>query len=173
MTSTITQSRTPHTRPLQRLLLAAIAATAMLCIGSAQAQSAAIQVTNEVFQEVEVQAADGSTFLRTVPAVTIVPGDEVIYVIRYANTGDQPAENVAINNPLPTQLEYVSAIAPPPLLVSVDSGAQYGDLASLTVAGADGATRPAQAADVTHLRWVLDTLPPGAEGEITFVARVK
>jgi hypothetical protein len=39
--------------------------------------------------------------------------------------------------------------------VSVDAGKSWGPLAKLTVRGADGAPRPAQGSDVTHLRWKL------------------
>lgn len=156
-------------RPTRRWLLAGMA---MLCIGAVHAQG--VELTNEVFQQTEVQAADGSTFMKTVPATTIVPGTEVIYVITYRNTGDQAADEVTIDNPVPAELDFVASAGERALdAVSVDGGTQYGALTELTVVGEDGASRPAQAADVTHLRWVLGTLEAGAEGKVSFVARVK
>jgi len=105
----------------------------------------------------------------------VVPGTEVFYVIRYRNTGDQPADKVAITNPVPAELEYVSVLGPGPAnQISVDGGKQYGALSSLSVTGADGKSRPAEAADVTHVRWMLNAaLAPGEGGSVSFKARLK
>ena len=152
----------------------ALAASAFLWFGAAHA-AGGLQLSNQVFQEVEVIGADGKPERKTVPAATVVPGTEVFYVITYRNTGDQPADKVAITNPVPAELEYVAVLGPAPAnQVSVDGGRQYGALASLSVTGADGKPRPAQAADVTHVRWVLGTtLPPGDGGKVSFKARLK
>ena len=108
------------------------------------------------------------------PASRVIPGNEVIYVINYRNVGDQPLENVAITNPIPEQLVYVDAAGAVPVTsVSVDDGAEYGALAALTVPGPDGQPRPATSADVTHLRWIVPLLPAGADGAVSFEARVR
>ncbi len=152
----------------------ALAASAFLWLGTAHA-TGALQLSNQVFQEIEVIGADGKPERQTVPAATVVPGTEVFYVITYRNTGDQPADKVAITNAMPAELEYVAVLGPAPAnQVSVDGGKQYGALASLSVTGADGKPRPAQAADVTHVRWVLGTaLPPGDGGKVSFKARLR
>jgi uncharacterized repeat protein (TIGR01451 family) len=152
----------------------ALAASALLWFGAAHA-AGGLQLSNQVFQEIEVIGADGKPEHKTVPAVTVVPGTEVFYVITYMNTGDKPAENVAITNPVPTELEFVSVLGPAPAnLVSVDGGKQYGALASLSVPDAEGKMRPAEAEDVTDVRWMLNaTLPPGAGGKVSFKARLK
>jgi uncharacterized repeat protein (TIGR01451 family) len=152
----------------------ALAVSAFLWLGAAHA-AGGLQLSNQVFQEIEVIGADGKPERKTVPAATVVPGSEVLYVITYRNTGDKQADNVAITNPMPAELEYVSVLGPAPVnQVSVDSGKQYGALASLSVTGADGKPRPAQAADVTHVRWTLNTaLQPGAGGIVSFKARLK
>lgn len=150
----------------------AFACIAMLCFGTVHAQS--LEIDNQVFQEIEVTAADGSVERQTVPAATVIPGTEVTYVISYRNTGDAPAENVAITNPMPVALEYVGPQGAIPVSeVSVDGGTRFGALTALTVPGADGQPRAAQPADVTHLRWILAALPPGAEGAVSFSARVR
>jgi uncharacterized repeat protein (TIGR01451 family) len=152
----------------------AVAASALLWFGAAHA-AGGLQLSNQVFQEIEVIGADGKPERRTVPAATVVPGTEVFYVITFRNTGDQPADNVAITNPVPAELEYVSVLGPAPAnQVSVDGGKQYGSLASLSVTTADGKQRQAQAADVTHVRWMLNAaLPPGDAGKVSFKARLK
>lgn len=151
-----------------------LAVSAFSWLGAAQA-AGGMQLSNQVFQEIEVVGADGKPEHKTVPAATVVPGTEVFYVITYRNTGDKPADNVAITNPVPAELEYVSAVGPAPMnQVSVDGGRQYGALASLSVTGADGKPRPAQTADVTHVRWMLNTaLAPGSGGSVSFKARLK
>lgn len=155
-------------------LALALAASALLWFGAAHA-AGSLQLSNQVFQEIEVIGADGKPERQTVPAAIIVPGTEVFYVISYRNTGDQPADNVAITNPVPAQLEYVAVLGPGPAnQVSVDGGRQYGALASLAVTDASGQPRPALAADVTHVRWTLGVaLPPGDGGKVSFKARLK
>src|SRR5690606_1178987 len=111
---------------------------AMLCIavsGVAAAQDASpIQISNAVFQEVEVKADDGSVSTRLVPAAKVVPGGEVVYRLEYRNNGDQPATNVNIDNPLSAELVFVSADTAP-TAVSVDGGESFGQLAELFVIG--------------------------------------
>ncbi|MGQ0430564.1 MAG: hypothetical protein ACT4UQ_11590, partial [Gammaproteobacteria bacterium] len=87
----------------------ALAASALVWFGAAQA-AGGLQLHNEVFQEIEVIGADGKPEHQRVPAATVVPGTEVFYVITYRNVGDQPADGVAITNPVPVELEYVAAL---------------------------------------------------------------
>lgn len=151
----------------------ALGAAVLLCAGTALA-AGRLELKNTVFQEIEVATEDGRTEIRQVPATRVIPGTEVIYVIDYGNVGDGPVENVAITNPIPDELAYVGEDgAIPVTTVSVDDGAQYGELAELTVPGPDGELRPAQPSDVTHLRWVLPALPAGGDGAVSFRARVR
>jgi uncharacterized repeat protein (TIGR01451 family) len=138
---------------------------------SAQA-SGALAIQNAVYQEIEVKAPDGKVTKKMVPAGKVVPGGEVVYEITYRNTGKDVATDIAINNPLAKEVTYVGA-STAPTAVSVDGGAHFGALADLSVTGADGKPRKAQPADVTHLRWVVATLAPGASGKVEFRARVK
>ncbi|WP_222565182.1 DUF11 domain-containing protein [Novilysobacter antarcticus] len=161
--------RTPARR-YQGWLLAGIA---MLCVGTAAA-AGGVELNAKVFQQVELRNADGSITLKAVPANVVIPGTEVTYVVTYRNTGATSADAVKIDNPVPTDLIYVASAGDRAVdAVSVDGGKQYGVLAGLTVVGEDDQSRPAQAGDVTHLRWVLGSLPAGAEGTVSFVAKVK
>lgn len=141
--------------------------------GVALAQAAgAVKVTNAVFQEVEVKAPDGKTVKKLVPATRATPGDEVVYEIGYRNDGADTATDLAIDNPLPREVTYISA-SKDPTVVSVDGGKKFGPLSQLTVTSPDGKTRPARASDITNLRWIVATLPGGASGKVTFRAAVK
>lgn len=151
-----------------------------LCVVGLPAASWAqqpLQISNQVFQEIEVTNGSGVKQKKTVPAATIVPGTEVIYVITYKNTSTQPAVNVMVTNPLPKQLSYQSGSAAgdnSKFEVSVDQGNSFGVLPGLNVAGAGGKPRPAQPGDVTHLRWTLaSAVPPGKEGTLSYKAVLK
>ena len=146
---------------------------AALAQDASQAQSSPIQITNTVFQEVDVTAADGTVGKKLVPAAKVVPGGEVMYHIDVANDGDAVATDIAINNAVPAGLVLSGDPSPAASEVSVDGGETFGDLADLAVTGADGAPRAAQLTDVTNLRWVIATLAPGGKTQVVFRARVK
>ena len=160
-----------------RTMFSAALAAALLWTGAATAADT-LQLTSEVFQEKEIAGKDGKKGKEMVPASTVVPGTEVIYVITYKNVGAEPAAKVVITNPVPKELEFktgsakgASSVKPE---VSVDGGASYGALNKLKVAGKDGKPRPAQGADVTHVRWTLGfAVKPGAEGKVTYRARLR
>jgi len=139
--------------------------------------SGALELTNQIFQEIEVKGPEGKAEVRTVPAVKVVPGTDVIYVITYRNAGPQPAADVVISSPIPKEMELIADSASGTGTVvesSVDSGVTFAPLAELSVRESDGTRRPARAADVTNLRW-LRALPvsSGEQGSVTFRARLK
>ena len=153
--------------PMPALLLASVIATPALAAGP-------LQVTAKVLTEQKTRAADGSVRVALVPARKVVPGDRVIFVLGYRNTGSQPIGNIVLDNPVPAAIAYrgpsQSSAAPD---VSVD-GKTYGPLATLRVRTADGATRAAAPDDVTNVRWRLaNPVPGGAQGQLSFQAVLK
>lgn len=159
--------------PRRKLLLLGFAAIALFWFGTLHAK-AGLELKNEVFQEIEVNGSDGKPQRKTVPVSNVFPGTEVQYVVSYKNATDNTTGNVAIINPIPKELEYVSASGAGTAEVSVDDGKSYGPLATLTVSGTDGKARPARPSDVTHVRWRFEApLKPGDEGKVTFRARLK
>jgi uncharacterized repeat protein (TIGR01451 family) len=158
----------------QRIALGALAA-ALLWLPALPALAAdTLELRNAVFQEVDVTAPDGTTHKERVPAAKVVPGSEVIYVITYKNTGKQPAADVVITNPIPTELAYKPELGPATSAtpeVSVDAGKSWGALASLTVKGPDGKPRAAQGSDVTHVRWKIGApVRAGEQGSVSYRA---
>ena len=129
-------------------------------------------LTNAVFQEIEVTDEQGKKEIKQMPALTALPGSELIYVITYKNPGDKPVEDVIINNPLAKELLYKEKSAQGEnanVFVSVDGGKKYGDLAALRIPTTDGASRPAEASDVTHLQFKLNKkVLPQEEGTVHF-----
>lgn len=101
------------------------------------------------------------------PATKVLPGDLVVFTTQYRNTGAKPVENFVVNNPLPPAVRLADD-GFGNFDVSVDGGRSFGKLAALAVADGKGATRPAQAADVTHLRWVIAAIAPGTGGTLEY-----
>lgn len=159
-----------------RHTVAAVLLAALVASPVAMAQGK-LELTTESLQEVTVKGKDGKPQKKVVPAAMVVPGTEVIYRIRYRNTGANPADKVVIDNPLPKEMTYLGGSAEgrgARFEVSVDGGASFGNLLSLRVTGADGNPRPAQPADVTHLRWTLAAaVPAGQEGSVSYRAVLK
>ena len=158
-------------RLLPSLLLAALLAQ------PGTALAAGLELKSEAFQDVAVKGKDGKVQKKRQPVSTAVPGSEIIYVITYRNTGTQPANDVVINNPVPTEMVYVAGSAEGSGTradVSVDGGKQFASLESLQLKGADGKPRAARGEDVTHVRWtVLGAIAPGKNGSVSYRALVK
>ena len=115
-----------------------------------------------------------STLERIGPAATIdSQAGELVLSVAFTNTGAQVVDAVRITSPVPLDVRYVAGSATGPgshALFSVDQGRTFGRPEELTVVGAEGVER-ADAADYTHVRWVLDgSLDAGATGVVRFRA---
>lgn len=156
-------------KALAIVLLAASAANAL-------AQDAGHLNIETVVQKEEVVVDDaGNRQTRLVEADTVVPGDEVVYTVSFANVSDEPAENVVITNPVPEQLSYVEGSAFGPganVQFSVDGGKSFAAAKDLRVTK-DGNEHSASAEDFTHIRWVMtNVIEPGSQGMAQFRARL-
>lgn len=147
-----------------------------LADGAAGLQSP-VQLESRAEIETVVENADGSVTVQREPAAKVVPGNEVFYTMRYRNGGGDQAEDVVITNPIPEHMVLMrtGALAPGQRLVfSVDGGRVFDDLAKLRVTDSTGRSRPATAADCTHLRWVFErALEPGETGAVGYVAQLQ
>lgn len=150
---------------LKKLVISLVAGT--LLAGAAQAQG--VTLAAHVLQERTVEE-NGVKRVVLAPAGKVVPGNEVVYELAFANQGSRAAEKVVLTNPVPATLEYVSGEG---ALVSIDGGKTFGALTTLKVATADGTQRAAEPRDVTHVRWNLPPVAPGASGHVLFKARLK
>jgi uncharacterized repeat protein (TIGR01451 family) len=166
-----------------RSLLAPLAlATAAVAFG-AHAQAPAgggVQLVNTAQKEVEVDEA-GRKVRKLVEIGKMVPGDEVVYTISYVNKGAKPAERIVVVNPIPQHTKFKAGSvegANTQVAYSADGGKTFAAPDKLTVAARDTkgtpVSRPALAADITHIRWTLnEPLPPGANGYVRFKAVIE
>ena len=160
------------TRRKMALMLVALL---VLSTGSVIAQTdSAIQLDAVAEIEVEVVDDQGEKKIQRQEASLVVPGDEVIYTINFANVGQEPVDDVVITNPVPEHMLFRlmdgngSGMR---ITMSVDGGQQYGAPETLTVTDADGSERPAKPQDYTHIRWAFDRpVEPGDKGSVGFRA---
>lgn len=156
---------------MYKSICAALAMTA--AVSTAAIAAGPLQVVSKILVEQRVRAADGSTSIVMAPAKKVVPGDRLVVVLAYRNTGKQAINGLVLNNPVPQGVAYRGAASNSPVPeVSVD-GTNYGSLASLRVRTASG-IRAAGPDDVTAVRWRLAAaLAAGAQGQLSFQAVLK
>lgn len=135
---------------------------------AAPAFSAPLELASEVFVERVQKRADGSVATVLEAPKLVVPGDQLVFVVRYKNASAQPASKLSVTNPIPRAVAF-SGTADGTEIVSVDGGKNWGTLTQLKVPKADGAYRQALPSDVTHVKWNLNqTLAAGSAGKLVF-----
>ena len=102
----------------------------------------------------------------------VVPGDHLVFSTAYHNNGASAVDHFVVTNPLPKGVAY-AAEGSEASEVSVDGGKSWGQLATQTVADGKGGKRAAQAGDVTHVRWTVSVIAPGATGAVSYHAVVR
>ena len=162
---------------------------------SASVQAAAtdpradVKIDSTIMVERSETSASGETVTKLLDPATVkvIPGDKLLFVNAYRNTGQNAVTGFVVNNPVHAAVALTEVVEDW-ALVSVDGGKNFGKLSELTVtetvatgteeAGETAApvqtSRPAVASDVTHIRWVLTSpIAPGASGELRFRGIVK
>ena len=144
------------------------------------ARAQTVELVTKAEREVEF-VEKGVKVKKVAPVQKMVPGDEVLYTITYANKTVKPAEKVTVTNPVPKHTRYKDGSAAgegTDITFSVDDGKTFATPDKLTVAikdkaGKDG-VRPAVAQDYTHIRWVLkQNVAPGQSGAVRFRAAIQ
>lgn len=157
---------------MNRMMIAALGTVlATMTPSLASAQTAPVELVGDVKVDRVVVENGAEKHILTEPGV-VVPGDALLFTTQYRNAGTVAIKNFVVTNPLPEAVA-LSAEGADKLTVSVDGGKTFGKLAALRVAGADGKARPAQAGDVTHIRWTLPVLAPGGSGSLSYHATVR
>jgi uncharacterized repeat protein (TIGR01451 family) len=156
-----------------RLFVAAMLAIAML---STPVQAQGVDVTNEAMVEVKTIDASGQEKIKYVTADKVVPGSVILYLITYTNNGDAAAEGIVLNSAIHEDLTYIESSAETDGAVvhySIDGGQTYANREDLVVTEADGTKRPAEASDLTNVRWTMErALAPGKKNAVSFRAQV-
>ena len=134
------------------------------------APALALTATQTVQKEVISVQADGTETVTYESAEMVTPGERVQYALNYENDGVEPASNLVLTMPVPEVVIYNegSSTGGTVMSYSADGGKTFADRNSLVVVMADGGTRPAQAEDISHIRW--NIAGPVASGEAGLLA---
>ncbi len=128
----------------------------------------AVALDSSVFVERMVAAEGGKSRTVLEEPKMVTPGDRLVFVLQYHNTGAQPAKDFVVTNPMPGPVAYLGT-NDTFAQVSVDGGRTFGTLATLKVKDTDGQLRAARPEDVTHVRWALrDPIAAGGQGKLSF-----
>ena len=138
-----------------------------------------IQLNMTVARQVEV-TKQGHKVTQWVEAKDIEPGQKLRYTVHYANVGDQPATRVRIENPIPDLTVYVSDSATgkgSSIVFSADGGKTWEPQGKVTyeaaLFGGGKERRKAGPEKYTNIRWLIDRIPAGGTGDVSFVVTVK
>ncbi|HYD23474.1 MAG TPA: hypothetical protein VEB68_01665 [Croceibacterium sp.] len=144
----------------------------LLVPAAAQAADSVSLVSQVLVERVDTTPEGQTVTTRGEPDV-VTPGDRLLFVLSYRNNGAQPATTFVLTNPVPDSVAFAGT-DDASAVVSVDGSKTWGPLSSLTVIEVDGTMRPAEPADVTHVRWSLaEPVPSGGAGELSFRGVVK
>ncbi len=137
----------------------------------------ALTASQIVEREVVVFNEDGSQTITRIAADKVTPGDKVVYSLKYFNDEDNPAENIVLVMPIPTQVDYIEGSADYEGVNSVfssDGGKTFATRNELKVLQSDGSQEIAQASDITHIRWtVKNAVAPNTGGSLSFSGRLQ
>jgi uncharacterized repeat protein (TIGR01451 family) len=151
----------------------AVAAIGFLASSAMALAASPIQLSSDIFVEKQKKLADGRSSVVLEAPKTILPGDQLVFVVRYKNVGTKPASGLTVTNPIPRAITF-SGTSDGAEVVSVDGGKSWGRLGQLKIAIAEGRTRTALMTDVTHVKWNLNqSLAAGAAGKLIFRGVVK
>jgi uncharacterized repeat protein (TIGR01451 family) len=154
------------------MLRTTLALLALAAPAAALASSDVLTKSSIFVERIEPQGS-GARRVRLEPARQVSPGERLIYVVEYRNTGKRPVEGFTVTNPLPRTVRLDETVDGSEI-VSIDGGRNWGVLSSLRVSLGEGSWRPANPDDVTHLRWrVGDRLMQGETRRVTFRAIVR
>ena len=142
------------------------------CVASAANAANSINLTSSAMQEVVEIDAKGKETIKLVSAKRVVPGNEVIYVIDFENTGSEAAENIEIRNPVPEYTSFKAGSATgtdTAISYSIDNGDQFNAADKLTIKDSNGSVRTARADEYTTIRWMYTKpLPPGEKSSVQY-----
>lgn len=159
---------------LGKKLYMAVTSLALLLASSLAWAQGTLDVQTTVQKETVTVNDDGEQVKTLVPAESVIPGERVVYTITFRNTGEDPADDVVITNPISESLTYVpgSAFGPGMQLQFSIDGVTFAAADELMV-DEDGESRPAKPEEYRHIRWVMQSdLMAGAQGTVRFTAQL-
>lgn len=159
-------------------LLSTVVSCLLLTICAQTYAQPNMEVTAVAEKEVVV-VQYGRQVTRRIPAESIKSNEELIYTLRYHNSGAEKATAVALDNPVPRNTSYItdSAFGAGAIILFSLDGKHFDKPSLLTYTTTDknGKTEKHVASpdQFSHLRWVLNEVPAGASGQVGFRVKVK
>ena len=152
---------------------AAVAVITALAPLPVSAQNQGVALTTRMLVARSVTDASGKKVNKLFELKNVSPGDALVIINEYRNTGTRPAVGFVIDNPIPPAVNF-TGVEQSWATVSVDNGRTFGGMATAKVIGADGKPRAAVPGDVTHLKWrFAQPIPAGGTGKVMFYGTVK
>ena len=152
-----------------RLLIALLA----LFLPAAAIAEGKMALDSEILVEHVITGTDGKTRVALEPPKVVTPGDKLAFILTYRNGGAEAVTDFVLTNPVPQSVAFAGTDSSGAEF-SVDGGKSWGQLVALKVAAADGTSREATNADVTHVRWkIAQAIPTGGKGQLSFRGVVK
>lgn len=141
------------------------------------AEEGSIVLSNKVLKQVIKKDKKGNTRYDYIEPKTALPGDVMMYTITFENVGNEPAEGIVINDPVPNNSKYRinSAVGKnTKITFSIDGGKYFGNPDDLVIRDKNGKEWTAKPEIYTHIRWVYNKpLAPGEKGEVSFKTQIK
>jgi uncharacterized repeat protein (TIGR01451 family) len=123
---------------------------------------------------------DGQEVQKTVPIDEVNSGQTIVYTLTVTNSGDQPATDVKLDDPIPEGTTYVVGSIfgdEADTTFSIDGGKTYKKptLLSYRIKKADGTTEEKLASpdQYTNIKWLIKSVPAGSSRSVGFKALVK
>lgn len=136
-----------------------------------------LTATQKVEKEVVIQQADGTSETRLVSASEVTPGEKIVYTVAYTNDSAEPATDIVLAMPVPSDVRYLEGSADRAgamVLFSADGGSSFLERNALVLPAVGGGTRAANSNDITHIQWrIPGPVPVGASDKVVFKARLK
>jgi len=130
-------------------------------------------------EKVVMVEKDGKQVEERMEVKEAVPGDVLVYTLKYENEGNEAATDVAVVDPIPNNTTYIvgSVFGPgAEVAFSIDDGKTFNAptllLYSVKV-GDKMVKRKASPEQYTHIRWTVKEIPAGKSGIAGFRVRVK
>jgi len=138
-------------------------------------------VSVSITAEKEITVTEkGKTVKKMIPADKIEAGDIIFYKINYVNSGDEPATDAVLNDPIPQGTSYLPGTAygeAADVTFSIDGGKSFKKPSLLTyeIKHKDGTVekKAASSEEYTNIRWLISRVPAGSRGTVGFQVRVK
>lgn len=137
----------------------------------------ALSATQTVLKEIRTTTPSGDIATRYIDATLVIPGETVVYRLDYINDQTEPVTDMVLTMPVPAEVTLQDGSADQDgvdTYFSADGGQTFTPRADLMVATDDGVMAPAEAADITHIRWVsIEPVAVEARGQLEFKAVLK